>query len=165
MAITLVVTLSGSAVAGRSLRGMVSITNESGPSVAIDSMVLSESTKMGVAIGGPRFLTPNVVGVGATPIIATSSTSHFPFSLMVPSPNTPGASPSATRHHDDVFPSNNSQCQLNLDVRAIDQVSFLPEVARTSFEFPVITSVAPFPVPQGGALQYNAGGCAVNWFF
>lgn len=156
---------STSAIAGAPIRGVVSVTNTGANSVAVDTMTLTEFTTMGAVFGGPSYLAPNVPGVGATPIITNGATSYFPFVMMVPSPNTPGAQASARRHHGNVFPADNTFCGINLEVRATEQVGFTTEVASATAGVPVASSVAPFPPSYGGADQFNFGANAVGWFF
>lgn len=166
MAITLslAITSPGPTRAGQRIDGILTLTNAGSNTVEVRNLVLSEASSMGVKFRQPCFLTPNVaVGVGE-PDVTASATVNYPFSMVVASPNTPGAPVQAPNAmHDDVCPPGNSWCRVVLDARTYDAVAAEFVVGSATLNFPVL-SAAQALISQGGALQWNAGMNAVNWF-
>lgn len=166
MAITLslAITSPGSTRAGQRIDGVLTLTNDGANTIEVRNLVLSEQTSMGVKFRQPCFLTPNVaLGVGE-PDVTASSTVYYPFSMVVPSPSTPGAPAQAPNAmHDDVCPPGNTWCVVQLDARTYDSVAAAFVVGSTSIGFPVI-SAAQALISQGGAFQFNAAMNAVNFF-
>lgn len=152
-----------SARSGQPVNLVLAVTNNGSNTIEVLGIQVTEASTMGAIISGPYFLTPNAdVGVG--PTILTTATAYYPCQVVVTAINTPGASPNSPNAlHDDVFPPGNSLCRLQCDVLTYDSVAAENVAGSATFNFPVGSAVAPFPVPQGGAMQFNAGGNAVNW--
>lgn len=163
--VTLALTNPATARAGQRLNGICAITNNGANTVEVLSVNLAEASVMGAKVGGPYFLTPNVAPGTGEPTIESAATSYFPFSIVIPSPNTPGSSPSSVHVIDGVYPAANSWARFQCNVMTYDSVAEVNVVGEATLAFAVASSVAPFPMPQGGALQFDTGGDAVNWFF
>ena len=168
MAITvsMAITSVGSTRSNSVISGILTLVNNGANTISVLDVALFEQSTMGAIIGQPVFMTPNVAPGEGEPDVATTVTVYYPFSVVVPAINTPGASPNAPSSlHDDVFPPGNSWCRLACNVRAYDATAVEYVTGTATLQFPVVSAVAPFPVPQGGAEQFNSGGDAVNWFF
>lgn len=167
MAVTLslAITSVGPNMGDSTLNGIATITNTEAGAVTLQDIQVFEQSTFGATISQPYFLTPNVApGVG-NPSVSAGATVYYPFQVVCAVPNTPGASPNAPGGLvESVYPAPNTFLRLAGVVRALDGSSN-PFVGTASLQLPLITPVAPFPVPQGGALQFNRGGNAVNFFF
>lgn len=167
MAITvsLAITSPGSTRAGQRIDGILTLVNNGSNTIEVRNAVLTEATSMGAKFRQPCFLTPNVAqGVGE-PDVTASATVYYPFSIVVPSPSTPGAPAQAPNAmHDDVCPPGNTLCVVQCDVRTYDSTATEFVNGSATLMFPVI-SAAEAAISQGGAAQWNAAMNAVNWFF
>jgi hypothetical protein len=167
MAITVSLALTNptSARANATLNGVLTLTNNGSNTIEVMAIQLTEASAMGSQVGGPYFLTPNAdVGVG--PTITTSSTAHYPFSVTIASPNMPGAAPTAPDAlHIATRPVPNSWARFECNVLTYDATAGENVVGTATLNFPVVSGVATYPTPQGGAMQFNSGGDAVNFFF
>lgn len=167
--LSLAITSVGPTMAGpMALQGIATVTNTEADTLTVYDINIAEGpeTQLGARVSGPYFLTPNVAPGEGEPAILTTATAYYPFSVFVPSPNTPGASPNAPGGRTDMAsPVGNAFLRLVGSVRALDPDSD-PHVGGAVVAVSLITPVAPFPVPAGGALQFNkTGSNAVNWFF
>jgi hypothetical protein len=163
--VTAAITSPGSTRAGQRISGILTIVNNGANTISVRSLQLSEASTLGAVFGQPSFLTPNVALESSYPNITTSSTAYYPFSIVVASPNTPGAPAQAPNAmHDDVCPPGNSWCRINVDVRTYDSTATEFVMGSTTLNFPVV-SAAQALISQGGAEQWNAAMNAVNWFF
>ena len=162
--LSLAITSVGPLKSGLALNGVATVTNTEAGNVEVMSIQITEASTMGAIICGPYFLTPNVAPGEGEPTLATSASGNYPFQVVCEVPNTPGASPNAPNSlHGNTFPSGNSYLRLAGTVLGNDGSSNL--VGSATLNLPLTTPVAPFPVPQGGALQFNAGGNSINAFF
>lgn len=167
MAITvgIAITSVGPVLADSQINGVLTVTNNGSNTVQIQAAQLSELTTMGLVFRHPDVLTPNAAP-GTYNTISAAGSASYPFSLVAPSPNTPGASPNTPNgYSDNVFPPANVQAVINCLVTAYDTTAAAYVNGSASLSFAIGSAVAPFPVPQGGALQFNSGGDAVHWFF
>lgn len=161
--LTMAITSPGSTRAGQVLDGILTLVNTGSNTVSVRSLQLSEATTMGCKFRQPAFLTPNVALDSSYPSVTAGSTAYYPFSIVVVSPNTPGAPVQATNAiHDDVCPPGESRCRVQLDARTYDSVAAAFVVGTAELSFPVI-SAAQALISQGGALQFNSAMNAVNW--
>jgi hypothetical protein len=143
----------GPIVANQQMFFVVTVTNSGSASVTLQSLTVSESTESDAKIGEIPFLTPNVpAGVG-NPTIAAGASVNFGFPVVFngpgigPSPNNPGGA----------APFSGA---MTPDATFILQAQSLVSdgtVASVSLPVPVLSSIAPFPVPAGGALYLQQG--------
>lgn len=166
MAITVSIALTnvGPTFADSPLSGICTITNNGANTIQVQGIQLTEQTNTGAAFRNPDFLVPNVAP-GTYPTIASSASANYPFSVVCPSPNMPGASPAAPNAYRGGAQPANPLVNVVCVVTAYDSTAAVFVNGSASMQIAVVSSVAPFPVPQGGASQFNFGGDAVNWFF
>jgi hypothetical protein len=161
ISIALTITSVGPTTAGTMpINGIAAITNTEADTLTVRSITIAEGarTQLGARVSGPYFMTNNVAPGEGFPDIATSATAHYPFSVVVPSPNTPGSSPNAPGGPTlRASPPSNTFMELVGNVRALDTNND-PHVGTGCVFASFITPVAPFPVPMGGALQFNKTG-------
>lgn len=163
--LSLAITSVGPTMAGSvAMNGVATVTNTEAGNVRLMGIQITEATTMGAVVRGPYFLTNNVAPGSGEPTLATSASGNYPFQVVVPSPNTPGASPNAPNSLRELaFPPGETRLRLAGVAQTNDGTSNF--VGTAALSVPLSTPVAPFPKPQGGALQFNSGGDAVHWFF
>lgn len=136
---------------------IATVTNSDSAAVTLSSLSISEQSKSGATIGQPQILTPNAPpGVGSPTLLASASLS-FPFQVVFPSPNMPGPSPQNVggAAPSGASPAGNTTFQLV----AVGQTSD-GSVFTTVLAVSILSAVAPFPVPSGGAAQFGQGSCS-----
>ncbi len=131
----------------------LTVTNNGVSSVSLSSLAVTAAGESDVVIGEIPFLTPNVPSGTGSPTIAPSASVSFGFPVIFqgvpvgPSPQNPGgAAPFA----------NASTPDANFTLQA-QSLSSDGTVASFSQQFSVLSSIAPFPVPAGGALYLSQG--------
>lgn len=164
MALTLAIlpgTASSYGVGGRTNNYVASVTNSGSSSVTLQSLATYGESNTCMNVGQPQYLTPNVpVGVG-NPTIAAGATSFFPFEVTFMTPNMPGPSPQAPGGNlgaVTAYVPGDSVFGVTLQSLSSDST-----VASATLLVPVLTTIAPFPVAQGGALQLSSGFNIVNF--
>lgn len=158
MALTFALTrVTSNPVARQPVRYSLVLTNTSTASVSLELLSVDEVSKTGAIIEQPGFLTPNAV-TGTLPSIAASGTLTVPFTIIPSGPTTPGPSPQSIQGG--VAPGNPAvpaSPTANFQISGTlsdDSTAVLP------FQLSVLSSVAPFPVPEGGAAQFGQGACS-----
>lgn len=160
------VTGVGPVTADNTVTCVLSITNTGANAVTVQSIQVCEQSQTGAVIRQPDFLTPNVAPGTGQPVIAAAATSNFPFAVCCCVPNTPDGSPNAPNTLiGNTCPPSNTVVSLVAIVQTNDPTAGVNVNGSGLLQFPVGSAVAPFPVPAGGSLQFNAPGDAVNWFF
>jgi hypothetical protein len=161
MALTLAILPGNNAtnvVANQTMNFTAAVTNSGSTSVTLQSLQVAESTESDAQLSQPVFLTPNTpVGVG-NPTLLPGATYYYGFLGVFsnpgigPSPQAPGgAAPSNKGANADAF------FTLQLTSQSSDGT-----VASASMLVPVLSSIAPFPLAQGGALQLSQGFNLIN---
>lgn len=142
-----------SVTAGRAINYVVTVSNTNAASVTLNSLAVYPMSG-DARISQPLYLTPNVpVGVG-NPTIASGASASYGFQVVFdspaqagPSPNNPGgAAPASVALTPDPF----------FVIQAQGQASD-GSVFSSSFFVPVLSTIAPFPIPEGGALYLTQG--------
>lgn len=147
----------GGAVVGQTENFLVAITNTGSSAVTLTTLV--SSSEVGVTVGQPSYLIPNVpIGLG-NPVINAGATSNYVFQCVFnspagsgPSPNNPGGA--------DPFPD--AQTPDPFFTVQIQAQSSDGSVSSASLLVPVLSAIAPFPFPQGGAFQFYQGANIIN---
>lgn len=169
MAITVTISAgaaSNSAVADRPINYVVSLTNTGSSAVTLLSLSVNAQSTSGagnastaVRISQPPYLTPNVpVGVG-NPIINAAATVNYPLQVVFLTPYFPGPSPQnpggASPFSAAMTPNDNFTLQVmgNTSDGSVFSYNFL---------VPVLSTIAPFPIPEGGALIFTQGSNIMN---
>jgi len=150
---------ASSVVAGQSINYVASVTNAGSSSVTLQALATFTDTGTAVSVGQPNYLTPNVpVGVG-NPTIAAGATSYFPFEVVYQTPYGAGPSPQAPGG------AAGSQNAMPTDAQFVISLQSLSSdstVASASLLVPVLSTIAPFPIAQGGGMQLSSGFNLVN---
>lgn len=160
MAMTLTIALGRTpqVVVGRPTCFILAVTNDGASALTLNSLTVSEQTKSGAIIAQPTFATPNVAPGTGNPSIGAATTVYYPFNvtftspMVGPSPQQPGGP----------APSNRAEeANSNFILQAVGQTSD-GSVFSNSLMVPALSSIAPFPLAQGGAFQFAAGANLVN---
>lgn len=160
MATLIVLTQVNQAIANARTRFLVTITNTGTAALTLSSLQVSEATEADAIIEQPNYLTPNVALGAGNPTIAAGGSLSIVFGVQFASPSLPGASPNqpglgpsgmAIGQPGDSSVILQAQCQTSDNV-----------VASTSLSVPVLSAAAPFPRPEGGALQFGQGSNLIN---
>lgn len=155
MALTLVISAinPNSAVAGQVEGFNLAVTNSSASQVTLSSLVTG-AVDPGLTVGQPNYLTPNMpIGLG-NPVIAGGATANYPFQVVF---NTPAASGPSPNNPGGAAPGPVAATpRANFTLTAMAQASD-GSVGSTSLMVPVLATIPPFPLPQGGALQFDQG--------
>ncbi len=149
---------SAFAVGNQTMNYTVTVSNTGSSSLTLNDLSINESTKTGVRIGQPRYLTPNVpVGVG-NPTISAGSSVSYGFQVVSTAPTMPGPSPQAPGG---AAPANAAYYPYNPYTLIATSVTSDGTVASGVLSNPVLT--ATFPQSNGGALVLSQGFNLVNF--
>lgn len=159
MALTVTLSLVDSAIiAGRPTTFQVTVANTSSSSVTLQSLVVSES-KSDAIIAQPNFLTPQVaLGLG-NPTITASGSVSYTFDVVFPAPNFPAPSVNAPMGINGVSVGQPANSTFTLQAVATASDA---SVGSTTLVASVLSTIAPFPLAQGGALQFSQGFNLIN---
>lgn len=143
------------AVANQPVKFTVTVANSDAAAVTLSSLYISEQSDTGANVGQPQYLVSNVPLNLGNPIITAAGSVSYGFQVVFNSPNTPGQSPNNAPGG--AVPSNNAYpANPYVTLQAIAQTSD-GSVFSTTIMVPVLSAVAPFPIPEGGALQFRQG--------
>lgn len=129
------------------------VTNGDAASAELRSLHISEVTKDGSFISQPNFLTPNATP-GTFPTISAGASATYGFSVVFPSPASPGQAPPVAPPRQPGFP-----VRALVQMRAVGTTSD-GTVFTTDFAVAVLSALRPFPNPQGAAGALNRGECS-----
>lgn len=145
----------GGVIANQTASFVVTVANTDAAAATLTALVtrLGDRSAAG-RVGQPTFM-PAGQPASVYPVIGASSSASYQFGALAYAPNMPGVSPN---NPGGAAPSNNAipNAPPLLVVQAEAQFSD-GSVASTSLTVPVLSAVAPFPVPQGGAAQFGQG--------
>ena len=138
---------------------ILTVSNPGAAALTVLSLGVSEVSATGARLDQPSYLAPNApIGLG-NPVIGPGASRSFPFECVFQVPSYSGPSPQAPGGSAGVRgPPTNSVVTIRALCQSSDGV-----VTFVDMPFPVLATVAPFPVAQGGALQLNSGFNAVNF--
>jgi hypothetical protein len=148
--------------ANQNLNFVVTLVNtEAGADVSLESLVISEASKLGATIQQPYAQNAGQpAGSASYPSVLDAATAYFGFSVMCPSPNTPGPSatnPGGAAPTASAQPSPNPQLVLQATA-VLATAAGSRTILTTTFTVPVLTAVFPFPVSDVGSAQFHQGG-------
>lgn len=151
---------ASSVVAGQSINYVASVTNSGSTSVTLQSLATYADSNCSINVGQPNYLTPNVpVGVG-NPTLAAGATSYFPFEVTFLTPAIAGPSPQAPGG---TLGVTNASYPLDSSfVIYLSSLSSDSTVASAQLLVPVLSTIAPFPIAQGGGMQLSSGFNLIN---
>lgn len=137
---------------------VLTVSNPGATALTLTWLAVSEQSKTGANITQPLYLRPNApVGTG-NPVIGPGSSATYVFECAFNVPGYSGPSPQASGGAGGVQgPPGNSVVTLLAQCQSSDGV-----VTSVSQPFPALSTVAPFPLAQGGALQLSSGFNLVN---
>lgn len=138
---------------------ILTATNTGTTALTVQSLAVSEVSSTGARLDQPSYLRPNMpIGLG-NPVIGPGASGTYPFQAAFHVPSYSGPSPQAPGGAQGVFgPPRNPIVTIRAQCLSSDGV-----VSEVAMPFPVLSTVAPFPVAQGGALQLNSGFNLVNF--
>ena len=143
-------------IAGQPATIVCTVSNTTASDVTLNSLHAS-SDKPGCHIEQPVFLTPNrAPGDGNPTISASTGTKVVGFQVVPLAPNMPGASPNN---------APGGAAPADFDSPVSNPIYYITVVGHTSdgsvfsgsLAFGALSAVAPFPRPEGGALQLIQG--------
>lgn len=161
MALTVALAKSspGSVFGNQTMNFTVTVTNTSSSSVTLNSLQVLEQTESDATLSQPNFLIPNTpVGVGNPTISASGSVTYgfqgvFNGPLPGPSPQAPGGAAGAPAA---------ATPDANFAIGAM-AVASDGSVGSGLLLVPVLSTIAPFPLANGGALQLGQGFNLINY--
>lgn len=151
--------------AGAALNFLVTVSNAGATSLTLSTLqvacnALNNPGPTAANVSQPRYLVPNVpVGVG-NPIIAAGASATYTFGVVFFPPNAAGPSPQ--NQPGGASPSNSAtevDPFYTLTATGLDSSG---AVFSTTFFVPVLSTIAPFPVAEGGAFQFTQGANLMN---
>lgn len=147
---------STSASAGRQLNFVATVTNPGAAALSLSALQIL--CKGGDArIGQPQYLTPNVPAGTGNPVIAAGASAAYAFQAVFDSPYGAGPSPNNAGGASPSSPIPDPFFCL----QAQGQDSSGAVFSSTLF-VPVLSTIAPFPLAQGGAFQFGQGFNFIN---
>ncbi len=157
MALTLAIAAGspgGPIVVNQTMNFTVTVTNTGSAAVALQSLSIGESTESDCVISQPNIMTAGAPASSGFPVLAASGSASFPFQVIFTSPAQPGSSPNAPGGSLPDQRAETADAQFTLQAQAQSSDG---SVASVSQMVSVLTAIAPFPVPQGGATQFGQG--------
>lgn len=147
------------AVANRSMRFNVNVANTGSSSALLTSLQIAASTRRGrdMTVSQPNFKTANGIPQD-NPTIGAGASVDYVFAVVFHAPNTPGPSPNAPG----LGPTGMMTGQPALAEYGLAAQGQLSDgsTAVAILAVPVLSAVAMFPTPQGGAALFNQGANA-----
>ena len=134
----------------------VTVSNSDSSAAVLTSLAISEDTKMGANIAQPVWQSAGqAAGSPSQPSIAASGSASYAFQVSAAVPSTPGPNPANAPGG--ASPSPNAfPASQQLTLRATGQTS--AGLFTTTLTVPVLSAVAPVPLPDVGALFFAQGG-------
>jgi hypothetical protein len=138
---------------------LLTVANPGATALTVTSLQVAEASATGANVTQPLYLRPNMpVGLG-NPVIVAGGSASFAFEVSFNAPAYSGPSPQAPGGVGGVRgPPTNSVVTLRAQCHSSDGF-----VTSVTMPFPVLSTVAPFPVAQGGAMQLSSGFNLVNY--
>lgn len=150
------------AVANQPTSIQVNVQNTGAAMLTLVSLSTNETTG-GAIVAQPNILVPGMALGFGNPTIAAGATVSYVFDVVFPQPNGPGPNPSASND-----PAGGSAgvyvgqpadpfFYVNAQAQTSDNVT-----AQASLMVPVLSAIAPFPRPEGGAFGFTQGSNLIN---
>jgi hypothetical protein len=143
-----------SVIANQAANFVVTVANTDAAAVTLLSLAIFEASKTGAVIGQPTMQQPGQPA-GVNPTLGASSSLSYQFPVVATVPNMPGTSPNnepgGARPGQAAYPAA-AQLVLQAQAQTSDGNAF-----TSTISVPVLSAVAPFPVPTGGAAQFGQG--------
>lgn len=162
MALTLAILPGNNAtnvVANQTMNFVAAVTNVGGSPVTLQSLQAYELTESDAQLSQPVILTPNVAPNVGNPVLLAGVTYYFSFYAIFSNP-LPGPSPQAPGGAAPFTNASNADATFVLGLQSLSSDG---TVASAQLLVPVLSSIQPFPLAQGGALQLSQGANAVNF--
>jgi hypothetical protein len=137
---------------------LLTVANPGAAALTVTSLSVYEESKTGAVVGTPNYLRPNAPLGTANPVVAAGGSRSYSMECVFPVPAYSGPSPQAPGGAGGAGgPPRNPVVTLRAECLSSDGVT-----TTVSMPFPVLSTVAPFPVAQGGALQLTSGFNLIN---
>lgn len=140
---------------------VVTASNPGAAALSLTSLSVAETTSTGAHIDQPTYLRPNApVGLG-TPVIPAGGSASYVFGVSFPVPAGAGPSPQTpggAGGHGNACPAPNSTVILRADCQASDGT-----ITSALLSVPVLSTIAPFPLAQGGGMQLQSGDNLITY--
>jgi hypothetical protein len=137
---------------------LLTVSNPGAAELTVTSLSVYEESKSGSRVDQPIYLRPNAPAGLGNPVIGPGASATYPFECAFTVPSYSGPSPQAPGGAGGVSgPPRNPVVTLRAECLSSDGV-----VTTVSMPFPVLGTIAPFPVAQGGALQLGSGFNLIN---
>lgn len=165
MALTLVISAGAgnpSAIAGQKSNYVLTVTNTGAAAVSLQALSLNEVSKMGVSIGQPNFLASGQpAGSSSFPVLGAGLSASYPFQVVYPGPYGAGPSPQAAGGASPGSAANPAGSPF-ARIQAQSQSSDGSVNVSETMLVPVLSTIEPFPLAQGGAFQFGQGFNFIN---
>jgi hypothetical protein len=143
-------------VVNQTVQMNATVTNTGASAVQLTALNVYETTESDANIAQPNFQTPTTsIGSPGFPTLAPAGSVTVPFQVVFASPIQPGASPQNVGGASPDQRAATADALFALQAQA--QSSDGSVATSPMFTVPVLSAVAPFPVPTGGAAQFGPG--------
>lgn len=161
MATLVTLTQVNQAIANARTMFVITVQNTGSSALTLSSAQVSEATESECTISQPNILTTNVALGAGNPTIGAGSSVSFSFPVVFQAPNTAGVSPNAPGPLGVSGMALGQPADPTFVLQAQVQTSD-GAVASTSLVVSALSATAPFPRPEGGALQFSQGSNLIN---
>lgn len=153
--VTIAGPMTGGVLANQTASFVVTVANTDATSATLTGLTTRlGSTSSAARVEQPTFLAPGQAA-GVYPTVLPASSVSYQFGATAFFPLTPGVSPNnpgGAAPGQLAYPAVSPQLVVQAEAQFSDGT-----VVSTTFSVPVLSAVAPFPVPQGGAAQFGQG--------
>jgi hypothetical protein len=139
---------------------VVTATNAGAAALSLRTLSVYETSSTGAHVDQPSYLRPNAPA-GVVPVIPAGGSASYAFAVSLPSPAGAGPSPQTpggAAGHGNACPAPNSTVLLRAECLASDGT-----VSTALLSVPVLSTIAPFPIAQGGGMQLSSGFNLINY--
>lgn len=144
----------GGVLANQTANFTATVANTDAAAVTLTSLTISEVSDTGAQISQPQVQAAGQPA-GVNPTLGAGSSLTYGFQVTAFAPNTPGVSPNnpgGAQPGQAAYPAAPPLLVLQAQGQTSDGSVFF-----STFTVPVLSAVAPFPVPTGGAVQFGPG--------
>lgn len=140
---------------------VVTVSNAGATALSLVSLSVHETSSTGAHVAQPTYLRPNAPAGLSNPVIAPGGSVSYVFGVSFPVPAGAGPSPQSpggASGHGNACPAPNSTAILRAECQSSDGA-----VSTALLSAPVLSTIAPFPVAQGGGMQLSSGFNLINF--
>lgn len=140
---------------------LVTVSNPGAAALSLVSLSVYETSSTGAHVAQPTYLRPNAPAGLGNPVIAPGGSASYAFGASFPVPAGAGPSPQTpggASGHGNACPAPNSTVILRAECQASDG-----SVTTSLLSVPVLSTIAPFPLAQGGGMQLQSGDNLITY--